>query len=105
MSVEDLPKQERVDVNNAPATPITELIENFNKGLYRHYKGNQYLVIDLVKHSETEEWLVLYRPCYGEQLLWVRPITMFFETVIDVQGSEVARFEFVAAQSEISSGE
>jgi hypothetical protein len=46
-------------------------------GIYRHFKGNRYKVIDLVKHSETEETLVLYRALYGERGLWVRPLSMF----------------------------
>ena len=46
-------------------------------GIYRHFKGNRYEVIDLVKHSETEETLVLYRALYGERGLWVRPLAMF----------------------------
>ena len=45
-------------------------------GIYRHFKGNRYEVIDLVKHSETEETLVLYRALYGERGLWVRPLAM-----------------------------
>lgn len=50
-------------------------------GLYRHFKGNNYQVIDTVRHSETEELLVLYHPCYGEQKLWVRPLNSFNELV------------------------
>ena len=50
-------------------------------GVYEHYKGASYRVIDLVRHSETERWLVLYRPLYGEGGLWVRPLEMFVETV------------------------
>ena len=60
-------------------------------GLYRHYKGAQYEVIDTVQHSETAEVLVLYRPLYGEQGLWVRPFAMFTETVV-VQGESQPRF-------------
>ena len=51
-------------------------------GLYRHYKGFEYQVIDTVRHSETEEELVLYRALYGEKGLWVRPLAMFTETVL-----------------------
>ncbi|MGB1238514.1 MAG: DUF1653 domain-containing protein [Pseudomonadales bacterium] len=64
-------------------------------GLYRHYKGAEYRVIDLVKHSETEEVLVLYRPCYGDEALWVRPLEMFYENVIDAAGQEVPRFAYI----------
>ena len=61
-------------------------------GRYRHYKGRDYQVIDLVRHSETEEWLVLYRPLYGEGALWVRPAGMFEEN-ISVDGALRPRFE------------
>lgn len=63
-------------------------------GRYRHYKGNDYQVIDTVCHSETEEILVLYRPLYGEGKLWVRPLAMFLE-LIDVQSKLVKRFEYI----------
>ncbi len=63
-------------------------------GLYRHYKGYEYQVIDTVYHSETQELLVLYKALYGDSLLWVRPYTMFTETVI-IDGKTVPRFEFV----------
>lgn len=64
------------------------------KGIYAHYKGNRYEVIDTVRHSESEELLVLYRPLYGEQNLWVRPFTMFFENV-ELNNKRVPRFSFV----------
>ena len=50
-------------------------------GRYRHYTGNHYELVGVVRHSESLEPLVLYRPLYGEGALWVRPYTMFFETV------------------------
>lgn len=64
-------------------------------GRYRHYKGNDYIVIGVARHSETEEELVVYRTDYGERTLWVRPRAMFEETV-DVDGERVPRFRFVA---------
>lgn len=64
------------------------------KGKYRHYKGNEYQVLDVVRHSETDEWLVLYKPLYGQGLLWVRPYEMFFEAVM-LEGSCVPRFSLV----------
>ena len=64
-------------------------------GLYQHYKGNQYEVIDIVRHSETEEEMVLYRALYGERGLWVRPLTMFSESV-NIDGLCMPRFEFVS---------
>ena len=60
-------------------------------GIYRHYKGNLYEVIDTVRHSETLEPMTLYRALYGEHGLWVRPAAMFLETV-DIGGQCQARF-------------
>jgi len=60
-------------------------------GLYRHYKGNDYEVLGVATHSETEERVVVYRALYGEFGLWVRPLEMFEETVV-VEGEAVARF-------------
>ena len=64
------------------------------QGIYRHYKGNLYQVLHTAQHSETEELLVVYRCLYGEYDVWVRPLTMFTETV-EVDGKQVARFELV----------
>lgn len=61
-------------------------------GIYRHYKGGRYEVIDVARHSESEELLVVYRPLYGDKELWVRPLDMFFETVL-IDGIEQARFQ------------
>ena len=66
------------------------------KGIYRHYKGNQYQVIDLVQHSETQEWLVLYKALYGDYSSWVRPFTMFTESVVTENGA-VPRFALTLA--------
>lgn len=62
-------------------------------GLYRHYKGNQYRVFGVARHSETEQELVVYQALYGEAGLWVRPLEMFIETVETEQGLK-PRFEF-----------
>tara|TARA_B110001452_G_scaffold133611_1_gene111094 strand:+ start:3565 stop:3783 length:219 start_codon:yes stop_codon:yes gene_type:complete len=64
------------------------------KGIYKHYKGNLYEVVDVAKHSETEEEHVVYRTLYGDYSLWVRPLAMFNETV-ELDGQQVARFEYV----------
>ena len=63
-------------------------------GLYRHYKGNDYQVLDVATHSEDESLFVVYRPLYGEGKLWVRPLDMFVENV-EVNGSLQPRFAFV----------
>ena len=60
-------------------------------GLYRHYKGMLYEVIDTVRHSETLEPMTLYRALYGQRGLWVRPAAMFGETVL-VDGVARPRF-------------
>jgi hypothetical protein len=62
-------------------------------GRYKHYKGNDYQVEGLVTHSETEETMVLYRPLYGEQALWVRPLKMFLEDV-EIEGIKKPRFAY-----------
>ncbi|MFM8709176.1 MAG: DUF1653 domain-containing protein [Planctomycetia bacterium] len=60
-------------------------------GRYRHYKGNDYTVLGVARHSETLEELVVYRQEYGDHGLWVRPAAMFAESVL-VDGKAVARF-------------
>ena len=64
-------------------------------GLYQHYKGMRYQVVDTVRHSETLEPLVLYRALYGAHGLWVRPAAMFNETV-NIGGVVQPRFKFVS---------
>ncbi|MBD1553223.1 DUF1653 domain-containing protein [Pseudomonas typographi] len=66
-------------------------------GLYRHYKGPQYRVFGAARHSETEDWVVVYQALYGDFGLWVRPLSMFLESV-DVDGEQVPRFALVQAQ-------
>ena len=61
-------------------------------GRYRHYKGGEYEVVGVARHSETLEPLVVYRPLYNASGLWVRPHAMFFEEVT-VDGVRRLRFE------------
>lgn len=69
-------------------------------GLYRHYKGPLYQVTDVATHSESEEQHVVYRALYGEKGLWIRPLSMFIETV-DVDGQEKPRFERLENQTAV----
>ncbi|WP_185266577.1 DUF1653 domain-containing protein [Halopseudomonas xiamenensis] len=64
-------------------------------GRYRHYKGKDYQVIDIARHSETGERLVVYRTLYGEYDLWVRPLEMFTGNV-EVEGKTHPRFTFIS---------
>ncbi|MWV16081.1 DUF1653 domain-containing protein [Pseudomonas sp. L-22-4S-12] len=66
-------------------------------GLYRHYKGPQYRVFGVARHSETEEDVVVYQALYGEFGLWVRPLEMFCGTV-EVDGETVPRFALIEAE-------
>jgi len=63
-------------------------------GKYRHYKGKEYEVIGIAKHSETLEETVVYQALYGERGVWVRPVKMFFEEV-EVDGKKMPRFEYI----------
>ena len=65
-------------------------------GLYQHYKGGEYEVLAVVRHSETLEPLVLYRPLYNDSGLWVRPYAMFTEQVA-IKGQNRPRFALVRA--------
>ena len=63
-------------------------------GRYRHFKGNMYEVIGVAKHSEDLEEMVVYRALYGDGELWVRPASMWDETV-ERDGKVFRRFEYV----------
>jgi hypothetical protein len=64
-------------------------------GKYRHFKGNYYQVLHLARHSETEEYLVVYHPFDDKNDIWVRPLTMFNET-ISREGKKIERFQYVS---------
>ena len=61
-------------------------------GRYRHYKGKDYEVLGVARHSETEEEFVVYRALYGERGLWIRPAAMFLESVL-IDGRVCPRFQ------------
>lgn len=68
-------------------------------GRYRHYKGNFYQVLGVARHSETLEDHVVYQALYGERGLWIRPLTMFIETLV-VDGRPQPRFAKVSEMAE-----
>lgn len=68
------------------------------RGLYRHFKGNYYQVIDVANDSEDQQAMVVYRALYGDKGLWVRPLAMFSET-IERDGKQQARFAYCDDQS------
>ena len=76
--------------SDLPVLPPTPL------GRYRHYKGGDYEVIGVARHSETLEALVVYRPLYNDSGLWLRPHAMFFGT-LEIAGQRVQRFTAIAA--------
>lgn len=63
-------------------------------GKYRHYKGNEYEVIGIARHSETLEEMMVYRSVKNPKEIWARPLVMFSEKVI-VNGKQIPRFEFL----------
>ena len=74
----------------------TPLPSSPRPGRYRHYKGNEYRVITVARHTETEELLVIYQALYGERGFWARPAAMFAESVV-VNGISTPRFAFISA--------
>jgi hypothetical protein len=76
-------------MNDLAPLPIIQL------GKYRHYKGGEYEIIGVVRHSETLEPMVLYKPLYNDSGLWVRPFAMFVEH-IEVNGKRQPRFALVS---------
>jgi hypothetical protein len=74
--------------------PLTQI----ETGIYEHYKGMRYDVLYAARHSETLEEFVVYRALYGSFEVWIRPLKMFFETVV-IDGKEVPRFRYISPLS------
>ncbi len=73
-------------------------MEKIKLGKYRHYKGREYEVIAVARHSETLEDMVVYKALYGEGEMWVRPLAMFAEN-IEIDGRILPRFEYIGDRS------
>ncbi len=69
-------------------------METIKIGRYRHFKGNEYEVLMIARHSETLEDMVVYRALYGNGDIWVRPAAMWNETVMS-DGKSVPRFSYI----------
>ena len=69
-------------------------MDEIKPGRYRHFKGNEYEVIGIARHSETQEEMVIYRALYGDFGLWVRPARMWNETV-ERDGKTFRRFTYI----------
>ncbi|MCR5775400.1 MAG: DUF1653 domain-containing protein [Lachnospiraceae bacterium] len=75
-----------------------EALDRIEAGRYRHFKGNEYEVIAIARHSETSEAMVVYRALYGDHGIWVRPADMWDETV-ERDGKTYKRFERIGQRS------
>ena len=71
-----------------------KIMQEIRTGKYRHFKGNEYEVIAVAKHSETQEEMVVYRALYGDGQVWVRPASMWNDTV-ERDGQTYKRFVFI----------
>ncbi|NLB36239.1 MAG: DUF1653 domain-containing protein [Clostridiales bacterium] len=69
-------------------------MEQIKPGRYRHFKGNEYMVLYIAKNSETRDDMVVYQALYGERGIWVRPASMWNETV-ERDGKKCKRFEYI----------
>ncbi len=69
-------------------------MKQIKPGKYRHFKGNEYKVLYIARHSETLEDMVVYQALYGEMGIWVRPAAMWNE-IIERDGLTFRRFEYI----------
>lgn len=72
-------------------------MEQIRPGRYRHFKGKEYRVLYLARHSETEEWMVVYQALYGDGGIWVRPAAMWNE-IVKRDGKSVPRFTYIGEE-------
>jgi hypothetical protein len=72
-------------------------MDRIKPGRYRHFKGNEYKLLYIARHSETLEEMVVYQALYGEYGIWVRPASMWNE-LVEHQGKTVRRFEYIGEE-------
>ena len=72
----------------------SKTMQEIKIGKYRHFKGNEYQVLYLAKHSETQEEMVVYKALYGDGGVWVRPSSMWNE-IIERDGKTFQRFTYI----------
>ncbi len=72
-------------------------MEQIRPGRYRHFKGKEYRVLCLARHSETEEWMVVYQALYGDGGIWVRPAAMWNE-IVERDGKSFPRFTYIGEE-------
>lgn len=77
--------------------PFSETATDLPRGVYQHYKGNQYEVLGVGRHSETHEEMVIYRALYGSHDLWIRPLSLFVNEVT-WEGKTMPRFALVLSK-------
>ncbi|MEI6051534.1 MAG: DUF1653 domain-containing protein [Opitutaceae bacterium] len=77
--------------------PLALLPAEPRAGRYRHYKGNNYQVLGLARHSETQEVLVVYKMLYGDGGIWVRPQSMFVSSVTLADSTVTPRFTYIGS--------
>lgn len=70
------------------------MTREWKPGRYRHFKGKEYELLYLARHSETEEEMVVYRALYGDRGVWVRPASMWNEEIVR-DGRTVRRFTYI----------
>ncbi len=73
------------------------MIKTVKKGIYQHFKGQKYEVLDVATHSETGELFVVYKALYGDYGIWIRPLDMFGEHV-EINGNTVPRFNYFSSK-------
>lgn len=89
------PKNKKQDMKPTDVNKTAkEISKQLQPGVYRHFKGNEYAVLYIAKNSETSEAMVVYRQLYGDSEVWVRPLSMFMETV-HFNGKEIPRFTYL----------